>query len=156
MSESSVHLLIQPDAQLQVRLRSVIVLEQELVMAQTAALLAEADVSLAIAPDVIELLVTTFHDLRQGRTDEGTVVDRPSTVMSTAEAVVVGVSAGLDAHYLGDGTVTGDHIVRHLVGTVLKDNPEDAKKLKHYFSVVVKGRAQKHSHPEAFPLGDVL
>lgn len=125
-------------------------LEQELVMIQTAALLAEAEVNLAIAPDVIELLVTTFHDLRQGRTTEGTVVDRPSTVMSTAEAVAVGVSAGLDAHYLGDGIVSGEHIARNLVGTVLKDNPEDAKKLKHYFNVVVKGRAQQHENWNAY------
>lgn len=125
-------------------------LEQELVMAQTEALLSEAEVQTIISPEVIELLVTTFYDLRQGRTEEGTVIERPSTVMSTAEAVAVGVSASLDAHYLGDGVVTGEHIVRNLVGTVLKDNPEDAKKLKHYFNVVVKGRAQKHLNWEAY------
>ncbi|MBE7382789.1 MAG: AAA family ATPase [Leptolyngbya sp. SIO1E4] len=117
-------------------------LEQRLVMEQTQALLTESAVPVAIAPDVIDLLVTTFHDLRQGRTTEGTVVERPSTIMSTAEAVATGVSAGLDAHYLGDGVVTGEHIVRNLVGTVLKDNPDDAQKLTHYFNVVVKSRAQ--------------
>lgn len=120
-------------------------LEQTLVMAQTEALLAEADVQVEISTDVIGLLVTTFHDLRSGRTEDGTVLERPSTVMSTAEAVAVGFSAGLDARYLGEGIVTPDHIVRNLVGSVLKDNPEDAKKLKHYFNVVVKTRAQSDS-----------
>ncbi|MEE3715484.1 AAA family ATPase [Tumidithrix elongata RA019] len=118
-------------------------LELKLVMEQTQALLADAEANVNLDIDVIDLLVTTFHDLREGRTEEGTVIERPSTVMSTAEAVAVGVSAGLDACYFGNGAIEGEHIVRNLVGTVLKDNPEDAKKLKHYFDVVVKARAQK-------------
>lgn len=125
-------------------------LERQLVLEQTQALLTEASVSAAIAPDVIDLLVTTFHDLRSGRTPEGTVVERPTTVLSTAEAVAVSVSAGLDAYYFGDGKVTSEHVVRNLVGTVLKDNPEDAKKLAHYFNVVVKNRAQHHTQWHAY------
>lgn len=125
-------------------------LEQQLVMRQAEAQLTDAQVETPLPPDVVELLVTTFHDLREGRTQEGTVVERPTTVMSTAEAVAVGVSAGLDAYYLGEGTITSDHIVRNLVGTVLKDNPEDAKKLKHYFNVVVKSRAKKSPEWESF------
>jgi len=66
-------------------------------------------------------------------------------VMSSAEAVSVGYAACLDAHYFGDGSVGGDHVARQLIGTVLKDNPEDGKKLRHYFDVVVKQRAQRHA-----------
>ena len=36
-------------------------------------------------------------------------------------------------------------MARQLIGTVLKDNPEDGKKLRHYFDVVVKQRAQRHA-----------
>ncbi|WP_439342624.1 ATP-binding protein [Vacuolonema iberomarrocanum] len=125
-------------------------LERQRVLEQAQALLAESNVPVAIAPDVVELLVSTFHDLRSGQTQEGTVVERPTTVMSTAEAVAVSVSAGFDAYYLGDGTVTSEHVVRNLVGTILKDNLEDAKKLTHYFNVFVKGRAQKHPHWEGY------
>ena len=32
-----------------------------------------------------------------------------------------------------------------MIGTVLKDNPDDGKKLRHYFDVVVKQRAQRQS-----------
>ena len=125
-------------------------LEQKLVSEQTATLLADANVDVRLDTDVVELLVTTFHDLRQGRTAEGTPVEIPSTVMSTAEAVAVGVSAGLDACYLGDGIVTSEHIARNLVGTVLKDAPEDAQKLQHYFNVVVKGRAKQDPTWDAY------
>ncbi len=118
-------------------------LELELVMRQTESLLAEAEAEVVVPLDVIDLLVTTFHDLRAGRTQEGMTIERPSTVMSTAEAVSVGVSAGLDACHFGSGRVESEHVVRNLVGTVLKDDPEDAKRLRHYFDVVVKARAQR-------------
>jgi MoxR-like ATPase len=118
-------------------------LEIRLVTEQTETLLREANVPVACPADVMEILVSTFQDLRSGVAADGTVVERPSTVMSTAEAVAVGFSAGLEAHYFGNGSLDGSHIARQLLGTVLKDNPEDAKKLKQYFDVVVKARAKK-------------
>lgn len=117
--------------------------EVKLVMEEVKRGLVESEADVAVEEDVIELLVTTFHDLRAGRTDEGTVVERPTTVMSTAEAVAVGVSAGLDAQWFGEGKLESAHVARQLVGTVLKDNPDDEKKLRQYFDVVVKGRAKK-------------
>jgi len=125
-------------------------LELTLVMQQTESLLREAEAEVSVPLDVMDLLVTTFHDLRAGRTQEGMTVERPSTVMSTAEAVSVGVSAGLDACHFGGGRVECEHVVRNLVGTVLKDNPEDAKRLRHYFDVVVKARAQRSEGWKAF------
>lgn len=118
-------------------------LEIQLVREQTQALLGRAQVDVDFGADVVDLLVTAFQDLRQGVTAEGVVVEKPTAVMSSAEAVAVGYAAGLDAHYFGDGAVGGEHIARQLIGTVLKDNPDDGKKLRHYFDVVVKQRAQR-------------
>ena len=89
-------------------------------------------------------------DLRKGRTDEGTVVETPSTAMSTAEAVSVAFAAGLDACYFGDGKMRGEHLAKQLVGTVLKDSVEDAKKVRQYFEVVVKNRAKRNEHWKSF------
>lgn len=118
-------------------------LEVRLVREQTEALLAHAQVEVDLAADVVELLVTAFQDLRSGVTAEGTVLEKPAAVMSSAEAVSVGYAACLDAYYLGDGSVGGDHVARQLIGTVLKDNPDDGKKLRHWFDVVVKQRAER-------------
>ncbi|MBL8396755.1 MAG: AAA family ATPase [Candidatus Accumulibacter sp.] len=120
-------------------------LETQLVREQTEALLKQASVEIDLPHDVVDLLVTAFHDLREGVTLEGTVIEKPSAVMSSAEAVAVGYAACLDAHYFNDGDVGGEHIARQLIGTVLKDNPDDGKKLRHYFDVVVKQRAQRQS-----------
>jgi len=118
-------------------------LEARLIKEQTAALLQRSSVDTRMGDDVIDLLVTAFHDLRDGVTAEGAVVERTTAVMSSAEAVAVGYAAALDAHYFGDGDVGGDHIARQLIGTVLKDNPDDGKKLRHYFDVVVKERSKR-------------
>jgi len=117
-------------------------LEVDLVTEQTRDLLREAGVEVKSPPDVIDLLVSTFRDLRTGATEEGVSVERPSTIMSTAEAVAVGLSAGFDAFYFGERSIHPENIARQLAGTVLKDNPDDAKKLKQYFDVVVKARAK--------------
>lgn len=118
-------------------------LEARLIGEQTAALLERADVDTRLDADVVDLLVTAFHDLREGVTADGVVVEKPTAIMSSAEAVAVGYAAALDAHYFGDGAVGGEHVARQLIGTVLKDNPDDGTKLQHYFDVVVKPRARQ-------------
>ena len=51
-------------------------------------------------------------------------------------------SAALDAAYFGNSKLESGHVARQLPGTVLKDNPDDLKKLQHYFDVVVKARGK--------------
>ncbi len=117
--------------------------EVELVARECDRLLRESVAPAQVDRGVVELLVTVFHELREGITAEGIQLERPSTVLSTAEAVSVGLAAGLDAYYYGEGRLTPSHVARHLAGAVLKDNPDDLKKLKHYFDVVLRQRSQK-------------
>ncbi len=116
-------------------------LERELITTQTAALLADAGLDVETPASVVDLLVTAFAELRSGTTADGIVIDRPTAVMSTAEAVAVNYAACLEAAYLGDGTTTGRQIGRQLIGTVLKDNPDDLAKLRAYLDVIVKKRS---------------
>jgi hypothetical protein len=87
-------------------------------------------------------LVTTFHELREGRSIEGSAIQQPSGVVSTAEAVAVGLGAALHAKYYGNGSPGPEEIARHLAGSVLKD-AEDRKVLRQYFDVTVKARAEQ-------------
>ena len=92
---------------------------------------------------MLELLVTTFHEIRHGHTTDGVKVDRASTVMSTAEAVSVGLHSALHASFFGDGQVQPEHLVQHLIGTAVKDQPENLEVLRKYFEVAVKPRARR-------------
>ncbi len=124
--------------------------ELELVIEQASEMLTRAGVATVLEPQVLDVLITTFVDLRKGRTEEGAVVERPQTVMSTAEAVSVAFAAGLDASHFGDGRLRGEHLARQLVGTVLKDSEEDAHKVRQYFDVVVQNRAKRSEHWKSF------
>jgi len=122
-------------------------LEVKLVMEQTERLLADAGAPITMDRDIVELLVTTFHELREGTTSDGKKLERPSTSLSTAEAVSVGFAAGLDAYYYGERRLTGDRVVRHLSGAVIKDNADDLKRLRHYFDTVVQQRGREYGEP---------
>jgi hypothetical protein len=122
-------------------------LEVKLVGEECDRLLRESKAPVEMDKKVVELLVRVFQDLREGVTDEGTPIEKPTSVMSTAEAVSIALSAGLDAYYYGNRRLTADFVGRHLAGAVLKDNPEDLKKLKQYFDTVVKHRTQKKAGP---------
>ncbi|MCA9546557.1 MAG: AAA family ATPase [Myxococcales bacterium] len=118
--------------------------EVRIVREQVGRLLDEGGHTATLGDDVLELLVTTFHEVRQGQTLEGVQLDRPSQgVMSTAEAVSVGLNAALFASFFADGQVTPEHLALQLGGVVAKDAREDLKVIRAYFDVAVKPRAQR-------------
>jgi MoxR-like ATPase len=117
--------------------------EMALVERETNRMLARSGVPVTLSPPLTELLVTTFRELRNGQTTDGKGMETLSTVLSTAEAVSTACAAGIHAYFYDDGDVKPAHVVQHLVGTVLKDNPEDLKKVRHYFDHVLKKRDGK-------------
>ncbi|MCB9679414.1 MAG: AAA family ATPase [Alphaproteobacteria bacterium] len=117
--------------------------EMRIVRGQVDEAVQALDTPPVLADDVLELLVTTFHEIRSGRTTDGVKVDRASTVMSTAEAVSVGLHSALHASFFGAGTVEPEHLVMHLAGTAVKDNPDNIGVLRNYWEVAVKPRARR-------------
>ena len=115
--------------------------EMALVQQETARLLERAGVTATLSPDIAELLVTTFRELRSARTTENRALEPLSTAMSTAEAISTGFAAGLHASYFADGRITAGHIALHVAATALKDAADDLKKVRHYFNHVVKERS---------------
>ncbi len=118
--------------------------EIEVVESQTKNLLGQDKVKVDFSHDIYELLVTTFHELRQGETTDGIKVNIPSTVMSTAEAVSVAYNSGLYAKYYQDSIVKPEHLALNIKGAVIKDNIEDVQKLNQYWDLVVKRRGSEN------------
>lgn len=123
--------------------------EMALVEREANAALAAASVPARLRPDVTEVLVTIFRELRSGRASD-TGVERLSTAMSTAEAVQTGVAAAMQSAWFGDGNPGGAELASALVGSALKDEPEDKSRLLAYFERAVKQRGglwqQLYSH----------
>ncbi|GAB2922469.1 MoxR family ATPase [Micromonospora polyrhachis] len=106
--------------------------ELDLVETEARSLLERSGVRTPPRRDVLEVLVTTFRELRSGRTDRGDAMDRLSSVMSTAEAVSVAHAVGLRGWFLRRDAGSAADIVACLAGTAAKDDPEDLARLRRY------------------------
>lgn len=116
--------------------------EIELVREETKRLLARSGVPHIPGPDVLELLVTTFRELRAGQTVDGQAMDRLSVPMSTAEAVGVAHAIGVRSHFLQQAEATPADLVECLIGAAIKTDQEDIARLRRYFEQrVSKGQA---------------
>ncbi|MDO6823615.1 AAA family ATPase [Marinobacter sp. 1_MG-2023] len=100
-----------------------------------------AGISVDLDAEIIEFLVTMFHELRNGQTMDGRSTDRlAGAALSTAEAVSVAHAASLNAWYYGGGSMTVEQLMHHIIGSALKDHPDDRRRLKHYFETAIAQR----------------
>ncbi len=118
--------------------------ELALVRDETQRALARSGVPTSPPDEVFDLLVTTFRELRAGHTRDGQSLERPSTAMSTAEAVSVAHAVGVRAHFLGDGRATPADLVECLAGAAVKADQGDMALLRKYFEQRVSKRKEAH------------
>lgn len=122
--------------------------ELALVRSEVARLLAQDQLAVKPSDDVLEVLVTTFRELRTGLDKEGNAAERLSTVVSTAEAVSVAHAVTLRGHYLRGDTGQAGDIVEALAGAAAKDNADDLKKIRRY--IEQRASRRKGEHWQAF------
>ncbi len=117
--------------------------EVKIVQQRSAELLERYNLPAKLSPPVIELLATVFREIRNGKTSDGVSIKKPSTTLSTAEAIGVALDAALHARFFGGGEVGPADIARNMVGAVVKEDQEDKVALKEYATVVAKKRGAK-------------
>ncbi|MEV4757171.1 AAA family ATPase [Micromonospora sp. NPDC049559] len=118
--------------------------ELDLVESQAGELLRRSGVTAPPRRDVLEVLVTTFRELRHGATERGEAMDRLSAVMSTAEAVSVAHAVGLRGWFLHGAAGTPADLVTCLAGTAAKDDAEDLARLRRYLEQQAGRRSGAH------------
>lgn len=112
--------------------------EVAVVLREAEKLLLASGVDVKPDEDIVTVLVTIFHELRNGQTIDGRSTDRlASAVMSTAEAVSVAHAMGVFAFYYRDGHMVAEDFTDFLVGAAIKDNLTDLKRMNHYFETEV-------------------
>lgn len=118
-------------------------LEKEIIIREAEKLSETNHIDMPVDVDAAELLAVTYHELREGMTAEGTVVEKPAAVMSTAEAVSVYFQTLSHAWYYGDGKIEMRTMTENLLGAVCKENKDDLEVLKGYFKSAVKAKSKK-------------
>jgi MoxR-like ATPase len=119
--------------------------EVQLVKSQAIAFLDRGGLKFSVDDGVLDVLVTAFRDLREGRSAEGWPVEKPSTVMSTAEAVAIAAALGRQSEFFPSQRDPVSLIPGHLLGAVLKDDAQDRGRLLAYWDSVIKRRADEGS-----------
>jgi MoxR-like ATPase len=117
--------------------------EIEVVQQRAAELIQRYDLPTRLPPAIIELLATVFREIRAGKTADGVSIKKPSTAVSTAEAIGVALDSALHSRFFGSGEVGAADIARNLVGSIVKEDLADLAILKEYVVLVAKKRAAK-------------
>ena len=116
--------------------------EIELVRSRAQAVLSESGTDADVDARLLDILVTTFRDLREGRTEEGWNVERPAAVMSTAEAVTVAAAITRQGAFFPAQKDPVSLLPGYLLGVVLKDNQEDRDRLLAYWDGPIRRRGE--------------
>jgi MoxR-like ATPase len=117
--------------------------EIALVRSRAQAVLSESGTEADVDARLLDILVTTFRDLREGRTEEGWTVERPAAVMSTAEAVAVAAAITRQGAFFAAQKDPVSLLPGHLLGVVLKDNHEDRDRLLAYWDGPIRRRGER-------------
>ncbi len=118
-------------------------LEKEIIIREAENLAKAGHIDCPIDKDVAELLAVTYHELREGITAEGTMIEKPMAVMSTAEAVSVYYQTLCHAWYYGNGRIELPVLTESLLGAVCKENQDDLPRLRGYFNTAVKEKSNR-------------
>lgn len=117
--------------------------EVQIVQQRSSELLQRYNLPGKLNPPVIELLATVFREIRDGKSSDGVSLKKPTTTLSTAEAIGVALDSALHVQFFGRGDVGPADIARNMVGVVVKEDQEDRDSLKEYASLVAKKRGAK-------------
>ncbi len=120
-----------------------VALEKQIIISEVQELAKASQIDMPVDEDVAELLASTYHELREGVSSMGHRIDRPASVMSTAEAVSVYYQTMMTAYYYKDSQMDLGCLVQNLVGAVQKENQDDLEKLRSYFQTVVRDKGGK-------------
>ncbi len=118
-------------------------LEKQIIINEVEKLAKENHIEMSVDEEAAEILASTYHELREGVSSMGHQIDKPSVVMSTAEAVSVFYQTMMSAYYYGDASIDMDNMVQNLVGAIAKENRDDLEKVKGYFNTVIKDKHSK-------------
>ena len=120
-----------------------VALEKQIILQEVNKLAKENQIEMSVDETAAEVLASTYHELREGISSMGHQIDKPSAVMSTAEAVSVYYQTMMSAYYYGDSHISMDNMVQNLLGAIVKENKDDLPKVRSYFQTVIRDKSAK-------------
>lgn len=117
--------------------------EKEIVTFRTRELLARNQFEADLPPNLLDVLLQTFADLREASAAESSEDAKLESALSTAEQIGVLEDAVLHSQFFGVKTLSGRILARSVVGTLARRIPDDVSILNKFWHAVVDKRAQE-------------
>jgi MoxR-like ATPase len=124
--------------------------EKEIVLFRVKELLARNRFEVDVPPALLDILLSTFADLREASAAEQSEDARLESSLSTAEQIGVLEDAVLHGQFFGDRSISPEILARSMVGTLVRRIPEDVSVLSKFWHGVVDKRAGKGDDWTAF------
>jgi MoxR-like ATPase len=116
--------------------------EAEIVRFRTRELLRRHQITLDVPPNLLDILLRSFADLRAAAAAASSDDERLESALSTAEQIGVLEDAILHSHFFGDRTLRPATLASSLVGSLARRSPEDLAILNKYWHGVVEPRSK--------------
>ncbi|GAA4921306.1 MoxR-like ATPase [Stackebrandtia albiflava] len=117
--------------------------ETEIVRFRTEELLRRHRIELDVPPNLLDILLQSFADLRAAAASATSDDDKLESALSTAEQIGVLEDAILHSNFFGDSTLRAATLAGSLVGSLARRSPEDLAILNKYLHGVVEPRSKK-------------
>ena len=117
--------------------------EKEIVLFRTKEMLARNHIEVDIPPTLLDILLSTFADLRETSQNATSDEQRLESSLSTAEQIGVLEDALLHDRFFGKSSLSPSVMARSLVGTLVRRVPEDVSILNKFWHGVVEPAVKK-------------
>jgi MoxR-like ATPase len=116
--------------------------EAEIVRFRTSELLHRHRIELDVPPNLLDILLQSFADLRAAAASATSDDDKLESALSTAEQIGVLEDAILHSTFFGDRQLRAETLAGSLVGSLARRSPEDLAILNKYWHGVVEPRSK--------------
>jgi MoxR-like ATPase len=117
--------------------------EKEIVLFRTKEMLARNQIEVDIPPTLLDILLSTFADLRETSAAAASDEQRLESSLSTAEQIGVLEDALLHDRFFGKASLSPAVMARSLIGTLVRRVPEDVSILNKFWHGVIEPAAKK-------------
>lgn len=124
--------------------------EQQIVEYRVADLLRRSNFSVDIPPALLDVLLTTFAELRVASAAAKSDDERLESSLSTAEQIGIVEDAVLHGQFFGARTLEARALARSLVGTLVRRVPEDLTVMSRFWHANVAAHAKGDPTWKAF------
>ena len=128
-------------------------LEKKIISFRTKDLLARNEFNIEIPPNMLDILLTTFADLRKASKNAVNDDQRLESALSTAEQIAVLEDAILHSHFFGQDELKPSVLARSLVGSLVQRQPEDISILSKFWHAVIDRKATNSDDWKHFAAG---